>query len=294
MAAAGVEVAVHELRPPADILAEPPVRSEATTRADSSRWQHQLRRVLDRDVLPRLVACGATTWAAPWSASPGSDQIPDLIQESEVVALSDSLLARDSRAGWERVTTLRARRVSLEKIYLQLFAPAANRLGDLWARDVCDFFDVSDALHGLKQLFETIRTQQRERVLGDLSRRVLLAPAPGESHTFGVAMVAEFFTMAGWDAAPCHSGHHTKLLASQWFDVAGFSLSSDRCLKGLRAAIAAARRASRNPALGVIVGGSLFNGRESLALEIGADGTAVDAEGAVTLARSLLKVQQPM
>lgn len=287
-------MAVHELRPPAETLAEPPTRSEAKISADRPHWQHLLRRVLDRDVLPRLVACGATTWAPPTVGLPSSDRTADPIQESEIVALTNALLSRDARAGWERVTALRARRVSLEKIYLHLFAPAANRLGDLWARDMCDFFDVSDALHGLKQLFETIRTQQRERTLGDLSRRVLLAPAPGESHTFGAAVVAEFFTMAGWDAAPCHNGHHTRLLASQWFDVAGFSLSSDRCLKGLRGAIAAARRASRNPAIGVIVGGSLFHGREGLAQEIGADGTATDAEGAVTLARSLLKVQQPM
>lgn len=279
-------MAVHELRPPAEAISQRPARAEAAPAPRDALWRDQLRHILDRDLLPRLAILGA--------ASTPAARTPYGIEEPEVAEFTGVLLSGGLKAGFDTVAALQARRVSLEKIYLELFAPAANRLGELWVRDTCDFFEVSVALHRLKQLFDSVRPRRDGYQAGGLSRRVLLATAPGETHTFGTAVVAEFFTVAGWDAAQCHDSRHSRLLASQWFDVAGFSLSSGRSLKALKAAIATARRVSRNQAIGVIVGGHFFNDRQGLAEEVGADGTAADAETAVALARSLLKVQQHM
>jgi methanogenic corrinoid protein MtbC1 len=48
------------------------------------------------------------------------------------------------------------------------------------------------------------------------------------------------------------------------------------------------KRESRNQAIGVMVGGPVFSQNPDLALQIGADGTAKCATGAVVLAQKLL------
>ena len=73
------------------------------------------------------------------------------------------------------------------------------------------------------------------------------------------------------------------------FDVVGFSLSADRHVETLGAAIRLSRARSRNPEILILVGGPAFVHDPGLAARLGADATAVDAPSAVHLARTLIR-----
>jgi len=121
--------------------------------------------------------------------------------------------------------------------------------------------------------------------------RIILIPMPGETHTFGLSMVYEFFHQAGWNAwtGPiASSAVLCGLVRSEWVEVIGLSLACDDMLDTARKQIAAVRRASRNPKMGVLVGGPGFVANPALAASIGADGTATDGRMAVLQAQAMM------
>jgi len=126
------------------------------------------------------------------------------------------------------------------------------------------------------------------------ARRVLLLPAPGESHGFGIAMVRFSFRAAGWRADCGVVADHLARLRAEWFDLVGFSVSCDNRLDPLRGAVEGVRRASRNPGVLIMVGGPALSGKPEIALAAGADGSANDAAGAVIAAQSLLDRRAPV
>ena len=78
------------------------------------------------------------------------------------------------------------------------------------------------------------------------------------------------------------------MVAATWFDVLDLSLSAafrrEHWLPRLRNTISAARHASRNPALVVVVGGRLFAEHLAVGAEVGADAastTAVQVDKAI-------------
>jgi methanogenic corrinoid protein MtbC1 len=102
-------------------------------------------------------------------------------------------------------------------------------------------------------------------------------------------MVCEFFRRAGWDvySEPCANAQELTALARHgWFDVIGLSASVDDQLEPLETFISELRSASRNPSVGVMVGGPAFLNNASLVGAVGADFTASDARQAVELAES--------
>lgn len=120
---------------------------------------------------------------------------------------------------------------------------------------------------------------------------MLLAPAPGEQHTFGLSMVAEFFRRAGWDvwSGPVASRQElVGMVRAAWFAVVGLSVSSERKLDEVATAIRAIRRASRNRSIGVMVGGPMFLEHPDWVARVGADATAVDGRQAIRQAHDLL------
>ncbi|NJK90043.1 MAG: cobalamin B12-binding domain-containing protein [Myxococcales bacterium] len=85
-------------------------------------------------------------------------------------------------------------------IFLDLLAPVARLLGDLWLIDLCTFTDVTIGLSRLQQLVRELAPAFEDgHDLRGFGHRALLAPAPGEQHTFGMHLVEEFLRRAGWD-----------------------------------------------------------------------------------------------
>jgi len=196
-------------------------------------------------------------------------------------------------AGWKaHLDHLLARGVAVDDIYLQLLSPAAAELGRMWEDDLCSFTDVTVGLGRLQRIMRTLSPAfGREVEFPADGRRVLLLPAPGEQHTFGLSIVAEFFRRAGWEVVgdnEARASDPSALVRSEWFDVIGVSVGHDARLDWLRSGIAAVRNASRNRAIGVLVGGPTFVGRHDRAIEVGADGTADDGRQAPIVAEKLL------
>lgn len=192
------------------------------------------------------------------------------------------------------------RGVPPDAIYLDLFAPAARLLGDMWLVDHCSFSQVTLGLwriHGLMhETSPAFHAAAATRHPGDRSeRRILLASLPGQQHTLGLSLLSEFFRRDGWIALCIPSpepGLTQSTLSTHWFDVFGLSASMDSEIDDLEKTIRAARKTSQNPRLTVLVGGPLLLRRPELCAMVGADGVAADAPTALALAARLLQRQQ--
>ncbi|PWS39015.1 hypothetical protein DFH01_07155 [Falsiroseomonas bella] len=245
-----------------------------------------LAKALEAEVIPRLVLArnvGPDTAGHEAGPGPTAEEVEELAR----IAMTGELAAAAAFVG-----RLRARDVSLPRIYLELLAPTARRLGEMWSEDRCDFTSVTVGLCCLQQLvLENSHAFEPRRGRHGGVRRILLAPVPGEQHSLGLLIVGEFFRRQGWEVISGTGASAREIVATtrkQWFSMVGFSLTCDSRVEALAALIHDIRRATRNPGLGVMVGGLPFAERPELAALVGADATATDGQQAVLKAETLL------
>ena len=218
-----------------------------------------------------------------WSPGIGPDEREEYL---------DLVLGGDDAAVAAYVRELRAKGVDVSAIYLGLLAPTAERLGTMWEEDECDFFDVTAATGRLQR---AVRELGHEFVGAAPARgdagRVLLSAMPGEQHTLGLFMVAEYLLRDGWSVrvlTPATSAELAGVMREHAVDVVGFSAACDARLLALRHEISAVRRHSRNPHVCVLVGGRIFVEHPDLVGRVGADGFAASAADASRCARALV------
>ena len=254
---------------------------------DESRRHSIVTQTVEQDVIPRLLLARRNQ-AEPVALLP----IPHTVTEAQVAELVRLVLARDEASSVNFVEGLYGAGYPAETLYLDLLAPTARQLGQMWVDDDCDFTDVTIGLFLLQSsLRELGATQQDNGALNPAAPRILLVPLPREQHTFGLSMVYDFFRRAGWNAwsGPLESETElSNMVRDSWFDIVGFSMPCDDQLEDARAMIRIVRAASLNPAVAVMVGGPGFSANPDLAATIGADGTAVDGRQAVRAADALL------
>ncbi len=214
------------------------------------------------------------------------------LSDADLQAFIRTLRSAEETSCTEFVNTLLDRGVEAETIFLELLDSAAIRLGEMWDDDECDFVDVTVALGRLQRILRDLSHQfLADRASPDTVGRVLLSSIPGEHHTLGLFMVAEFFIREGWDVrlgAPLSAAELGSIVRETRFDVVGFSVASSERLSHVKRTIRQLRRDSQNRDLAVLVGGPVFRERPTLATHVGADGTASDARTAPTIARSLI------
>lgn len=248
----------------------------------------RLVKTLEEEIIPRLVQAHR---AIPPEAQPlrVAGRTPSASDVSSFVKL---VLGRDDAPMFAHVRSLNAGGVSIEAIYLDLLAPTAQRLGEMWEEDSADFTEVTVGIGRLQQVLRELSPAFGLEVEHPLEgRRALLVPAPGEQHTFGLSMVAEFFRRAGWDVAGGAGGSRTnaaEMVQREWFDMIGFSVGSEARLDWLRTGISAVRELSRNRSIAVLVGGPIFKLHPEYVVQVGADATAVDGLQAPVVAAGLL------
>ena len=83
----------------------------------------------------------------------------------------------------------------------------------------------------------------------DNKRRALLVTTPGETRSFGNAIIQRFFRSGGWyvySSPGAKLQHISALVAQEWLGVVGFSLSTEMHVESLRAAIETVRKMSMN------------------------------------------------
>lgn len=246
-----------------------------------------LARIVEAEILPRLML--AHRPSAGRRAQAERAPRPQEIAEFSALLLAPGPVDLDAQ-----VEALRDGGLPLTRLLLDLLAPAARLLGTLWEEDACDFLAVTEALGRLQAMSRLLCAELEDESVPANGRSVLLLPCPGETHRFGLSLVASFFREAGWDvttAVPGPDLDPLDLLGADWFDVVGLSLSCDVLLPALAAAVADVRRASRNPEIRVIVGGPYFARHGGEAGIVGADACAPDACLAPAAAEALLDRQ---
>lgn len=216
-----------------------------------------------------------------------------LFSREDVVAFGDILIRDDGAAADGFLQAMRARGLSEEAIFLGLITETARHLGALWETDLCSFVEVTIGLGRLHRILCAFGGVSEPVATDD--HRILLCALVGESHVFGLDMVACFMRRASWDVElrkEADSRDVAAHVATAWFAVAGFTLSAETGVETLCRAIQSARAASLNPSIAILVGGPLFLARPNLVTQVGADAMASDAIAATLLAKRLL-LRQP-
>jgi methanogenic corrinoid protein MtbC1 len=244
-----------------------------------------LARAIQHEIIPRLMLAHR----APEECQTPSNYAPFAVTPEEVERFANLILTCSEAQALDTIESLCIKGAPIESIYLDLLAPAARYLGELWEADLCDFTDVTIGLGRLQKMLNEL-SGQFEKYKHPVSNglRILLVPAPGEQHTFGLAMVAEFFQRDGWDVTGGPYELHddpVSLVKRQKYDVVGFSLATQRQLPALTDCIRAVRRASQDAGVCIMVGGPLFAGDPGLLTHVGADLLVADGSLAPGMAR---------
>lgn len=115
------------------------------TRSEAARYA-RLVRVIEGEIVPRLLMsrAGAGTHA------PSAD----------VAELARLLLVHEGEIASEFVHMLRQHGALPERICLELLAPAARQLGELWARDACDFAELTTGLCRLQAVLLEVSAER--------------------------------------------------------------------------------------------------------------------------------------
>jgi methanogenic corrinoid protein MtbC1 len=248
----------------------------------------QLARTIEQEIIPRLMlAHRAAPEPLARPASTGRRIKPEDVQH-----FAKLVLTQEEDPAFAAIASYRAAGVSIESVYLDLLAPTARYLGELWDEDLCTFADVTVGLGRLQRVLRELSSAFGRAVEQPAEgRRVLLLPSPGEQHTFGLVMVGEFFRCAGWDVsggAWTVGADAATLVAGEWFDVIGFSLGAEIHLQALAETIRTVRHASCNADIAVLVGGPLFAEQPQFVQAVGADGMTIDGREAPSLAERLI------
>jgi methanogenic corrinoid protein MtbC1 len=253
----------------------------------------ELFEALESEIIPRLMIASHLPNAYPMLVRSESQAPQFAFSARDRSTFMDALLTDDASLVSAVANAHLANGRDASTILMELFAWAARELGDLWSDDRVSFVDVTVGLCRLHEALHRFSEQAGAPFLSEdpEAPSILIASAPGEQHVFGVLMAGEFFRQKGWSVTTDTSGdagNLTRLLAARQFDIAGISASHDGVVSGLADLVQAMRKASRNRAVKILVGGFIFEQNPHLAHQLGADGMAGKGLDAPDLARNML------
>lgn len=240
--------------------------------------------MLATDVIPKLlVAHTFDTLKPPVQAS--------AIEPEEAARVASLAVDCEAHILLEIVEEMMRRDIGVERVFVELLAPAARHLGQEWEVDRLDFMQVSMGLWRLQEVMRELTARSRHAQPTGPNRTALFLACPGENHSFGAAMVQECFALAGWQADLLLEATNADLLdhvAGSSFDLVGLTVSCDCHIERLAATIRAVRSVSMNPGLRLMIGGRVPALDPGLVTRVGADGTAATATDAVLVAERLV------
>lgn len=264
----------------------------STSHRQLSSEMARLSQTIEGEIIPRLMVMfdGASIRSDSASAQRQFPEPPYTGDISEFVHL---LLEHPIDVATRYVTVLMDDGAQLKNIYLDLLAPSARHLGEMWESDECNFAQVTVGVARMHQLLHMFSpcfcAHQSPDPNNDHS--ALIVPMPGEQHTFGHLMVVEFFRSEGWtvwSGSPDTEDEILQLISEQAFSIIGVSVSADRHLDRLKPLLHNMRRRSMGDDVKILLGGRAFSECDRDPKEFGADGFASDGEEAVQVANSLI------
>ncbi|MEM7775239.1 MAG: hypothetical protein AAF732_06490 [Pseudomonadota bacterium] len=243
-----------------------------------------IRRIVDAEIIPRLMMLHGAGLAKDVTPKPQQKVAP-----SQVLDFARLLVKDDKKAIQAFIKSMLARGCTVERLLLELFAPAAQQLGVWWEDDSVDFVDVTIGASALHRLVYELRPSRTLSGQGQQGR-ILFSPAPKEQHTFGLLLLGEYFVARGWEVASIYTYDEAEfgdLLSSEHWDFIGFSLASAALIDELATAIERSRRMSRNLSVKVLVGGSACIDDPNILRKSGADFSAGAPSDAVAYCKSM-------
>lgn len=248
----------------------------------------RLARTIEGEVIPRLLLAHRADLRP---ASGGAE--PRALDATSVDRLVSAIATDQGDGGMDLVNGAIAAGASLEEVFLELLAPTARRLGDLWTDDRLTFTEVTLALSRLQRIMRTVSRGGDAAADGPgPAGQILLAAVPGEQHSFGLLMLEEFFRRDGWDVECLVGATRSDILAAVRgrgrLVAVGLSQSVDGDAGGLAGLIADIRAAARSDDLIVMVGGRWINDHPDQVEKVGASFTAVDGRQAIGQIHSIL------
>jgi methanogenic corrinoid protein MtbC1 len=248
---------------------------------------------IESNIIPRLIASHPNSGSQQQAKQALSQSIENPEKVQELV----DLILQDASQAEQRITDYCAAGIPLEEIYLRLISPSAKRLGEMWDEDTCSFVDVTIGLWRMKQIMHDLSPvfQEYSRT-SQYSPKAMLIPMTGSQHTLGLFMVSEFFRKAGWKVWGELSAQQPEVVtkaANEWFDLIGISVSIQEQFTELNNFIQTLKNASKNPEVGIMVGGPLFIANPELISQVQADIIGLNAQEAIEAAELLIiKVQE--
>lgn len=113
-----------------------------------------LNRIIEGEIIPRLLLAHCFEGD---ERQPVPLPLTEFVaSEEDVAELTRLLLTQDLSVVAAYVETMRCHGATLGSLYLSLFAPAAQLVGDWWRSDRCDFTEVSIALSRLQRLMREL------------------------------------------------------------------------------------------------------------------------------------------
>ena len=235
-----------------------------------------LTEVIRRVAVPQLAAAHGLLKPLRDGSTADAVEITHLSQLSQLPRL---LLAAEPSRAFKLIADAYAQRHSLGELCALLLEPTARSLGDLWQSDECSELDVT---LGLCRMQTAIRRLDLSEALPATqvanAHSALIATQPGEPHMLDAASNAEMLWQAGWNTRvefPATDEALQTLVADTWFDSLDLSMSPSFCREDwaerLKTTIAAARRASKNPSIAIVISGRLAFEQSDTAARVGAD-----------------------
>lgn len=252
--------------------------------------------VIESDVIPRLLlmhrVCVEPTpinanlpaRSTRRRAASSEHHAPDRISAKEVADLMELVRHDTVEAGLRYVNALRMRGHPVERLFASLLAPVARQLGEMWTSDEVSFVEVTLAVSRIQRILFELCEPPTANAKGSFS--VLLTAAPGEQHTLGLHMAAEAFRQAGIQVVslvPAALSEIESMVRANRYDLIGFSFGSESLLDALASAIEAARVASRQPDVKIVVGGPASPLVSSAQSRLGADRVVRDIPEAIAM-----------
>lgn len=210
-------------------------------------------------------------------------QPESLPHRDDIAALCDALLSPDEERGAEMVLQARLDGMSVDMIYLGFLAGAARELGVRWDEDRASSAQMTIAAGRIYAIMRGLRKSfVEDQYLCPAQQRALFASVPGEIHTLGVTMAADFFRRHGWHVdLRVGMSHHDLIRAvePETYPVIGLSAGSERMVFPMARLIVALRIS--NPTAWIMVSGKITDLVPDIMTLVDADGVANDAEAAL-------------
>jgi methanogenic corrinoid protein MtbC1 len=220
------------------------------------------------------------------------------IRLADIEAFCDALVDDDPRVCRDFIAGVQARGASQDALYIGYLAGAARHLGRMWEDDCTSFCDVT---LGSSRLIQLLRELGPSFLSGGdgadwRGHAAFLAAVPGEHHTLGVVMAADYMRRAGWRVEVelgADADHLARVVRGGRFDVVGLSAGARSRLPELRRLVPRLREAAE-PGAVVVVGGQIVELEPDVARQVGADASISDALSIDRVLRRLTAETRPV